>query len=320
MSASEDKARARQLRAEARRRRRDEALRRYQERTERRHERDALEGSRRAAEERIKRELEEARALLEAERLAAEAAEREAAAAEAARLAEEAEAAEREAAAEAARLAEGEAGTGTAPGSGEVTSAGEDTVMVEPDPQPESTVVLADDDSDAPVGPGASEVPTAGTEVDADGAGLASVDASPADATDESRATSAPSMTAGLPSAPREFAGSASADTTVPAPPSPRRSLLARVVRFLGSCAVAVGSLASVVLALGALTLALGERPTGLFEAIEPVCRALALGTGAELSPLDTLVTWIVAAVAYLIIGFALQAFSRQITGRRRRV
>lgn len=127
------------------------------------------------------------------------------------------------------------------------------------------------------------------------------------------------SLTADLPAAPRERPGTGGANAEVPTPPSPRRSLGVRLVRLLGSLAVAVGSVASIMLAAGSLMLALGERPAGVFDALEPICDVLALSVGADLSALDTLVTWIIAAVAYLIVGFALQAFSRHLTRPRQR-
>ena len=103
----------------------------------------------------------------------------------------------------------------------------------------------------------------------------------------------------------------------MPAPGRPRRSAGVRALRAVGTVAVALGSLASLILALGALTLALGESPAAVYDALDPVCRALAFGTGSDPSAVDLLVTWIVAGLAYLVVGFAVQSFTRRVTRRR---
>ena len=328
--AADDKDRARQLRAEARRRRRDEALRRYRERTasgesspaasgrrrrtavetneeaERAVDSAVVEGStaddapHREPDESVERETAEQEA---AEQEAREAAEREAAEREA-REAAEREAAEREAREAAAREAEVAAEREERARRQPLTAAeiaGSDSAAEEPsDDLPD-----ADDEPEPPPAESSPEEnPGEGETVEP-----------------------TVSMTEGLPAAPRDLAPrrdlvtdrSADVVSAVPAPVSPRRSMGVRGLRALGTLAVALGSIASLLLAIGALALALGERPAALFDALEPVCRTLAFGTGDDAAAVDLLVTWIIAGLAYLVIGFALQSFTRRVTRRRSR-
>ncbi|WP_140399978.1 hypothetical protein [Aeromicrobium sp. PE09-221] len=307
--AGDDKERARQLRAEARRRRRDEALRRYRERTvssdpspeaaarrrpaaveadgaaEHSVSPDGADGS--SASTGLRRREQEEPARAESQRKAVE---RESAECQGRETAER-EAAEREARAATKReerarrppLTAAEiAGSGAA-----ADTEGSSTDHAEPEPEPAMDEALTEEEP-------------------------------PTDDVGEPTA----SMTEGLPSAPRDIvARDVAADGTVdvPAPTSPRRSMGVRGFRALGTLAVALGSIASLLLALGALTLALGERPAALFDALEPICRTLAFGTGDDAAAVDLLVTWIIAGLAYLVIGFAVQSFSRRVTRRRSR-
>ena len=328
--AADDKERARQLRAEARRRRRDEALRRYRERTasgepspeasgkRRRAAVEADEGPayeigsseaddsaptglrRRESEESTSDESERAAEYEAVEREAREAEVREAAEREAreveAREVEAREAAEREA----REAAEREA------------AEHEERERRKPLTAAEIAGAASAADPEEPSGelPG----PDSGSEHP--------LEASPEEVGEDQTV----SMTEGLPAAPRDIAprdlsvvAPAGTASDVPAPTSPRRSVGVRGLRALGTVAVALGSIASLLLALGALTLALGERPAGLFDLLEPVCRTLAFGTGDDTAAVDLLVTWIIAGLAYLVIGFAVQSFTRRVTRRRSR-
>ena len=314
--AADDKERARQLRAEARRRRRDEALRRYRERTvspepspeasgkRRRAAVEADEGPvyevgpseaddsapaglrRREPEESTPGESERAAGYDAVEREAREAEVRESAEREA-RESVEREAAEREAREAAER---------------------EKRERRKPLTAAEIAGAASAADAEEPSG----ELPEPGDVSEASG--------------EEASEEPTGSMTEGLPAAPRDIAprdlsvvAPAGTASDVPAPTLPRRSMGVRGLRALGTVAVALGSIASLLLALGALTLALGERPAGLFDALEPVCRTLAFGTGDDTAAVDLLVTWIIAGLAYLVIGFAVQSFTRRVTRRRSR-
>ncbi|TSD65554.1 hypothetical protein [Aeromicrobium piscarium] len=315
--AADDKERARQLRAEARRRRRDEALRRYRERTASDEPSPEAAGKRRraaveadegpayeigsseaddSAPTGLRRRESEESTPDESERAAEyEAVEREA------REAEVHEAAEREA----REVAEREA---------EAREAAEREARERRKPLTAAEIAGAASTAD-PEEP-SGELPGRGGESEHP------LEASPEEAGEDQTV----SMTDGLPAAPRDLAARdlsvvAPAGTTsdVPAPTSPRRSVGVRGLRALGTVAVALGSIASLLLALGALTLALGERPAGLFDLLEPVCRTLAFGTGDDTAAVDLLVTWIIAGLAYLVIGFAVQSFTRRVTRRRSR-
>ncbi|MBM9462906.1 hypothetical protein JL108_05545 [Aeromicrobium sp. YIM 150415] len=331
--AADDKERARQLRAEARRRRRDEALRRYRERTasgepspeasgkRRRAAVEADEGPayeigsfeaddsaptglrRRESEESTPDESERAAEHEAVEREAREAEVREVAEREA-REVEAREAAEREAReAEVREVAEREA-----------REAAEHEERERRKPLTAAEIAGAASAADPEEPSGELPGPGSGSEHP--------LEASPEEVGEDQTV----SMTEGLPAAPRDIAprdlsvvASAGTASDVPAPTSPRRSVGVRGLRALGTVAVALGSIASLLLALGALTLALGERPAGLFDLLEPVCRTLAFGTGDDTAAVDLLVTWIIAGLAYLVIGFAVQSFTRRVTRRRSR-